>query len=95
MKHDIERISAGLEKLLEEAEALLQSAAEGADRKLDAAENSGREALQRICGNLRTARSELQDDARKIDGVVHGHPWLTLTAGAMVGFLAGLLVRRR
>jgi ElaB/YqjD/DUF883 family membrane-anchored ribosome-binding protein len=95
MKHDIERISAGLEKLLEEAEALLQSAAEGADRKLDAAENHGRETLQRICGNLRNARSELRDDARKINGVAHTHPWLTLTAGAIVGFLAGLLVRRR
>jgi len=95
MKQDIERISAVLAKLLEEAEGLLQDAAAGADRKLDAAEHEGRETLRRLCGHLRNARGELADRARKVDCFVHEHPWRTLATGAIVGFLAGLLVRRR
>jgi ElaB/YqjD/DUF883 family membrane-anchored ribosome-binding protein len=95
MKHDIEKISAGLAALLEEAEDLLQSAAAGANSKLDAAEHEARAALKRTCGHLRNARSELLDRARKIDDVAHAHPWRMLAAGAILGLCAGMLVRRR
>jgi ElaB/YqjD/DUF883 family membrane-anchored ribosome-binding protein len=95
MKQDIEKISAGIDKLLAEAEILVQALADDTGEKLDGAREMGREKLQRICGHLRNARSEVVEGARKVDGAVHSHPWEALAATAIVGFLAGLLVRRR
>jgi ElaB/YqjD/DUF883 family membrane-anchored ribosome-binding protein len=95
MKQDIDRISASLAKLLDEVEALLQSGADGNEKRADLAEQTGRAALHRICGHLRNARSETLERARKLDGAVHSHPWRALAATALVSFFAGLLVRRR
>jgi len=95
MKQNIEKISASLTRLLDEVEAILQSTAESADRKLDAAEHRGRDTLRRICGHLREAKSEVVEGVHKIDGTVHAHPWGALAATAIVSFFAGLLVRRR
>jgi ElaB/YqjD/DUF883 family membrane-anchored ribosome-binding protein len=95
MKQDIEKITAGIATLLEEADGLLHSTAAGAEAKLDAGGHEARDALLRIRGHLRDARNELRDGARKVDAAVHAHPWQTLAAGAIVGFVAGLLVRRR
>jgi ElaB/YqjD/DUF883 family membrane-anchored ribosome-binding protein len=95
MKQNIEKISASLTRLLDEVEDILQSTAESADRKLDVAEHEGREALQRVCGHLRNARSEVMEGVHKIDGTIHAHPWRALAATAIVSFFAGLLVRRR
>jgi ElaB/YqjD/DUF883 family membrane-anchored ribosome-binding protein len=95
MKQNIERISAGLASLLDEAEAILQSTAEGADRTLDAADRKSRATLQRVCGHLRNARSEVAEGAHRIDAAVHAHPWSAMAATAIAGFIAGLLVRRR
>ena len=95
MKQDIEKISEGIEKLLAEAEILVHSLAGDTGEKLDDAREKGRERLQRICGHLRDARSEVLDGARKVDGAVHSHPWESLAASALVGFVAGMLVRRR
>jgi ElaB/YqjD/DUF883 family membrane-anchored ribosome-binding protein len=91
----IEDISAGLNNLIGEAESLLQSLADGTDRHLDSADVKARDTLHRICGHLRNARAEVLDGAKRIDGAVHSHPWQALAASAIVGFLAGLLVRRR
>jgi ElaB/YqjD/DUF883 family membrane-anchored ribosome-binding protein len=95
MKQRLEEIAAGLDRVLEEAETLLTATAEGAEKKLDHTNMKARESLHRICGHLRDARSEVLDGARKVDGAVHSHPWAALAATAAVGFLAGLLVRRR
>jgi ElaB/YqjD/DUF883 family membrane-anchored ribosome-binding protein len=95
MKQNIEKISEGIDRLLAEAEALVKSLADDTGQKLDGAQEKGREKLQRICGHLRGARSEVVESARKVDGAVHSHPWEALAATALVGFLAGLLVRRR
>ncbi len=95
MNQDFRKISDGLTTLLDEVESLLESTAEGTGRKLDAAEEKGRETLQRLHGHLRNARGEIVAGAKKIDGAVHAHPWGALAATAIVSFLAGLLVRRR
>ena len=95
MKQDIEKISEGIERLLAEAETLVHTLAGDTGEKLDGAREKGREKLQRICGPLRNARSDVVDGARKVDGAVHSHPWEALAATALVGFVAGLLVRRR
>jgi len=95
MKPDIEKISKGIDKLIGEAEALLQSLADGADGKIEAGQEKSQAALQRVCGHLRNARSEVVEGARKIDGAVRSHPWEAMAATAILGFLTGLLVRRR
>jgi ElaB/YqjD/DUF883 family membrane-anchored ribosome-binding protein len=95
MKQDIDRISSGLIRLLDEVEALLKSSAAGADRKLDEAELKGRETLRRICSHLRDARAEVVHGARIVDGAVQAHPWRALAVTAVLGFVAGLMVRRR
>ena len=95
MKHGIEEISEGLTRLLGEAETLLQAAVDGTGRKLDRTDEEVRETLQRVCGHLRNARSEVVEGARKIDGAVRSHPWQALATTAIVSFFAGLLVRRR
>ena len=95
MKQRIEEISAGLNRLLGEAEAVLQSLADGADQNIAGADAQSRQALQRICGHLRSARAEVVDGVKRIDGAIHSHPWQALAASAIAGFFAGLLVRRR
>jgi len=95
MKHDIEKITQGLDELIGEAETILKTFASDTGRRVDDAHEKGLEKLKRLCGHLRNARSEIVEGARKIDGAVHAHPWETLAATAIVGFLAGLLVRRR
>ena len=95
MKQNIERISAGLSKLLDEVETLLNDAAEGAGEKAAHADAKGRETLHRVCGHLRNARSEVVDRAHRIDGTVHSDPWRAIALTAVVSFFAGLLVRRR
>jgi len=95
MKQGIEKISTGLHQLLGEAETLLKSTADTADEKLDEATRTSREALQRVCDQLREARGELEAGARRIEDAVRSHPWKALAATALVSFIAGLLVRRR
>jgi ElaB/YqjD/DUF883 family membrane-anchored ribosome-binding protein len=95
MKQDIERISAGLSRLLEEIETLLDATADGTGEKMQHADLKSRELLQRVTGHLRQARSEVVGRARKIDGAVHSNPWRALALTAVVSFVAGLLVRRR
>lgn len=80
----VEELAANLHTLLADAEALLTESTDGAG-----------ETLRRTCEHLRTAREELANKARKVDQVVHAHPWWTLTATAVVAFVAGLSVRRR
>lgn len=95
MKQEIDRISEGLHKLIGEAEAALKSTADGAEAKLDEATRASREALERLLDNLRDARGELEAGARRIEDAVREHPWKALAASAIVGFVVGLLVRRR
>jgi len=95
MKHDIDKIAQGLDDLIGEAETILKTLASDTSRRVDDAHEKGLEKLKRLCGQLRNARSEIVEGARKIDGAVHSHPWEALAATAIVGFLAGLLVRRR
>ncbi len=95
MKQDIEKISAGLTRLLDEVEGVLQATVNGAGETTDLAKAKGREALHRIRGQLREARDELGARARRVDGAVHAHPWEAIAPGAIAGFVAGLLVRRR
>ena len=45
--------------------------------------------------SLLKARDEVTNRAHKLDGEVHAHPWRALLATAVLGFIAGLSVRRR
>lgn len=95
MKQDVEKISVGLTRLLDEIEAVLQATAGSAETNMDHAGRKSRETLKRIGGHLRNAKSELLEGAHKIDEAVHSHSWRILAATAIVSFVAGLLVRRR
>jgi ElaB/YqjD/DUF883 family membrane-anchored ribosome-binding protein len=95
MKSGIESFSENLRKLLEDAETLLQGAANRTDTRLDEAGETAQAALHRACGHLRNARDEVAGKAREVNGEVHAHPWRAVAAAAIVAFVAGLLVRRR
>lgn len=94
MKQRIEQISSGLNELLAEAEALLESLAGPAHAAGESADRT-HETVQRVCAQLRGARDTIVNGAGKVDGAVHAHPWRALAASALAGFIAGLLVRRR
>lgn len=95
MKQNMDKISDGLTTLLDEVETLLKDSAEGVKDKAGHVDAKARETLHRVCGHLRIARSEIVDQAHKIDGAVRSNPWEAIALTAVVSFFAGLLVRRR
>lgn len=99
-------IQAGQQKLardvravMEDAEALLRSAANGAGEsyaqarsRLEASLQAAREGL----GDLEeAARGQALAAGRASEDWIRQHPWQTLGAGAAIGLLVGVLLARK
>lgn len=95
MNAGIENLGQELRRLLESAEELLREGGDGAVDKLDEAGTHLRESLRRAHEHLRAAEQELGAGARRVDHVVRSHPWESVAAVGIAGFLLGMLVRRR
>lgn len=94
-----ERLVSDLQKVIADAEELMQATAHQTEGKVV-------ELRERITENLRNARHKLVDVeisvkektkevARATDDYVHEHPWRAIGSAAGVGLVIGLLIGRR
>jgi ElaB/YqjD/DUF883 family membrane-anchored ribosome-binding protein len=94
-----ERLVSDLQKVIADAEELMQATAHQTEGKVV-------ELRERITENLRNARHKLVDVeisvkektkevARATDDYVHEHPWRAVGTAAGVGLVIGLLIGRR
>ncbi|MDP2417743.1 MAG: DUF883 family protein [Hydrogenophaga sp.] len=94
-----ERLVSDLQKVIADAEELMQATAHQTEGKVV-------ELRERISENLRNARHKLVDVeisvkektkevARATDDYVHEHPWRAIGTAAGVGLVIGLLIGRR
>lgn len=94
-----ERLVSDLQKVIADAEELMQATAHQTEGKVV-------ELRERITENLRNARHKLVDVeisvkektkevARATDDYVHEHPWRAIGMAAGVGLVIGLLIGRR
>jgi ElaB/YqjD/DUF883 family membrane-anchored ribosome-binding protein len=94
-----ERLVSDLQKVIADAEELMQATAHQTEGKVV-------ELRERITENLRNARHKLVDveisvkektkeAARATDDYVHEHPWRAVGTAAGVGLVIGLLIGRR
>lgn len=94
-----QRLAKDLRAVVEDAEALLRQAVQGAGQGYG-------DARARLEQTLKSARSELSalegaladgvyQAGRAADHYVHRHPWESIGIGAGIGVLVGLLLGRR
>jgi len=94
-----EGLAKSLRHVVDEADQLLRSAAQGGDEKLDAVRS-------RIVDQVRQMRAQLDDleeatsykarrAARATDRAVHTHPYGAIGIAAAVGLLIGFLAAQR
>lgn len=94
-----QRLAKDLRTVVEDAEALLREAVQGAGQGYG-------DARARLEQSLKSARTELSalegaladrvyQAGRAADHYVHRHPWESIGVGAGVGLLVGLLLGRR
>lgn len=94
-----ERLVSDLQKVIADAEELMQATAHQTEGKVV-------ELRERITENLRNARHKLVDveisvkektkeAARAADDYVHEHPWRAIGTAAGLGLVIGLLIGRR
>jgi ElaB/YqjD/DUF883 family membrane-anchored ribosome-binding protein len=94
-----ERLAAGLQQMVDEAEHLLKNAQRSGSDQLSAARDKLEVQLRRARAEL----DELQDKAvyhakraaREADHAVHEHPYTAMGIAAGVGLLVGMLISRR
>jgi ElaB/YqjD/DUF883 family membrane-anchored ribosome-binding protein len=88
-----------LRAVVNDAEALLKQAADGASGQYDAARASLESSLRAARLRLDDAQDAMLDRARNAgraaDHYVHDHPWQAAGFGAAVGLAVGLLIGRR
>ncbi len=96
---DKEKLVADLQRVIADAEELMQATAHQTEGKVV-------ELREKINENLRNARHKLADVedtiryktrevARATDDYVHEHPWLAISTAAGAGLVIGLLIGRR
>lgn len=96
---DKEKLVADLQRVIADAEELMQATAHQTEGKVV-------ELREKINENLRNARHKLADVedtirhktrevARATDDYVHEHPWLAISTAAGAGVVIGLLIGRR
>lgn len=96
---DKEKLVADLQRVIADAEELMQATANQTEGKVV-------ELREKINENLRNARHKLADVeysvrektrevARATDDYVHEHPWRAIGTAAGVGLVIGLLIGRR
>jgi ElaB/YqjD/DUF883 family membrane-anchored ribosome-binding protein len=92
-------ISAHLQALADEAEALLKATARAGDAKVDAARNRLADELENIRSRLveleGRAERRMRVAAHRTDEAVHEHPYGAMGAAAAVGLLLGFVLGRR
>ncbi|MEO8018846.1 MAG: hypothetical protein ABI769_13605 [Pseudomonadota bacterium] len=81
----LQDLTGALRQLIADAEALL----------LDEAGEHARAGLHRACDHLRAAEREVSAKAHEFDRLVRANPWRAIAATGLIGFLLGLLARRR
>lgn len=92
-------VSAHLQALAEEAEALLKATARAGDEKVHAARSRLGDELSHIRARLaeleQGAAASVKDAAHRTDEAVHAHPYTAMGAAAAIGLLLGFVLGRR
>lgn len=98
-KPDTAQLMEDLRVVVEDAEALLKATAGQAGEKVgqarQRAEESVRQARERLGELEGEVRARARDAARTTDRYVHENPWGAIGIAAGVGFMLGLLSGRR
>jgi len=94
-----ERVSQGLQDIIDDIESALKSAAASGDRSLDAVRSELSHRLRRMRLQLDDLQAEAAFRARRAvratDAAVHEHPYRAMGIGAATGLLVGWLIARR
>lgn len=93
------RLTSELKHIVGEAEALLRTAADSGDQKLEALRQNFEQQLRRMRAQLDEAEETTARRAREAvhatDHAVHAHPYGAMGLAAAVGLLVGTLIARR
>lgn len=88
-----------LKKSLDEAERMLQQAAEATGEKAEELRETALRSLRRTREHLYTTQDELMAQGRRAvratDDYVHDNPWRAIGVAGLVGVLIGALICRR
>ncbi len=88
-----------LKHSLDEAERMLQQAAETTGEKAEELRESAMRSLRRTREHLYTTQDELMAQGRRAmrvtDDYVHDNPWRAIGVAGLVGVLVGALICRR
>src|SRR5690606_13381788 len=88
-----------LKHSLDEAERMLQQAAETTGEKAEELRESAMRSLRRTREHLHTTQDELMAQGRRAmrvtDDYVHDNPWRAIGVAGLVGVLVGALICRR
>ena len=90
-----ERLSAELQSIIEDAEALLNATASETGEKADNARAKVKDALEKAKSSYNALEGKAIAHARATDEVIRRHPYETLGIVFGAGLVLGLLLNRR
>jgi len=90
-----ERLSAELQSIIHDAEALLSATASETGEKADNAREKVKDALEKAKTSYNALEGKALAHARATDEVIRRHPYETVSIAFGVGMVLGLLLNRR